>query len=118
MHKWLILNAIIINRRIIQKVLWEDEPSNKPLLLKILDIHPFLKELNELIRSFKELFETATSEQDILRWCGQAERMNETKLSSFATYIRGDLDAIRLGMTLHWSNGMVVQVWSCCESKY
>lgn len=33
--------------------------------------------------------------------------MNEAPLSSFATYIRGDIDAIRLGMTLPWSNGMV-----------
>ncbi len=44
-------HEININRRIIQKVLWEDEPSNKPLLIKILDIHPFLKVLNELVRS-------------------------------------------------------------------
>nr|WP_070328422.1 ISL3 family transposase [Exiguobacterium aurantiacum] len=100
-------HEISINRRIIQKVLWEDEPSNEPLLLKILDIYPFLKQLNELVRSFKELFGETTSEQDILKWCEQAERMNETPLSSFATYIRGDVDAIRLGMTLPWSNGMV-----------
>ncbi|TCI72202.1 ISL3 family transposase [Exiguobacterium sp. SH0S7] len=100
-------HEIIINRRIIQKVLWEDEPSNKPLLLKILGIYPFLKQLNKLVRSFKELFGETTSEQDILNWCEQAERMNETPLSSFATYIRCDVDAIRLGMTLPWSNGMV-----------
>lgn len=98
---------ININRRIIQKILWEDEPSNKPLLIKILDIHPFLKVLNELVRSFKNLFNEGTSEQDILWWCEQAERMNEIPLSSFATYIRGDIDAIRLGMTLPWSNGIV-----------
>lgn len=49
-------HEININRRIIQKVLWEDEPSNKPLLIKILNIHPFLKVLNELVRSFKNLF--------------------------------------------------------------
>jgi len=100
-------HEININRRIIQKVLWEDEPSNKPLLIKILNIHPFLKVLNELVRSFKNLFGEATSEQDILKWCEQAERMNESPLSSFATYIRGGIDAIRLGMTLPWSNGMV-----------
>ncbi|MHC9161547.1 ISL3 family transposase [Exiguobacterium profundum] len=100
-------HEININRRIIQKVLWEDEPSNKPLLIKILDIHLFLKVLNELVRSFKNLFNEMTSKQDILSWCEQAERMNEAPLSSFATYIRGDIDAIRLGMTLPWSNGMV-----------
>nr|WP_251132977.1 transposase [Exiguobacterium sp. s7] len=105
--KKVVPHEISINRRIIQKVLWEDEPSNKPLLLKILGIHPFLKQLNELVRSFKELFGETTSEQDIFEWCEQAERMNETSLSSFATYIRGDVDAIRLGMTLPWSNGMV-----------
>nr|WP_256441062.1 MULTISPECIES: transposase [unclassified Exiguobacterium] len=99
-----------------------------------MEIHPFLKELNELLRSFKERFEAATSEQDILRWCGQAEQMNKTKLSSFATYIGGDIDAIRLGMTLPWSNGMIEghvnrlktincqmygrQNWNCCASKH
>nr|WP_255418302.1 transposase [Exiguobacterium sp. TNDT2] len=70
-------------------------------------MHPFLKVLNELVRSFKNLFNEGTSEQDTLWWCEQVERMNETPLASFATYIRGDIDAIRLGMTLPWSNGMV-----------
>ncbi|WP_214744209.1 MULTISPECIES: transposase [Exiguobacterium] len=96
----------IINRGIIQIVLWGDEPSNKPLLLKILGLYPFLKQLNELVRSFKELFGETTSELDILKWCEQAERMNETPLSSFATYIGGDVDVIRVGMTLFWANGM------------
>lgn len=80
-------HEISINRRIIQKVLWEDEASNKTFLLKVLDIYSFLRQLNELVRSFKELFGETTSEQDILNWCEQAERMNETLLSSFATYI-------------------------------
>lgn len=45
-------HKISINRRIIQKVHCENALSNKPLLQKILDIHPLLKELNELVRSF------------------------------------------------------------------
>ncbi|WP_214711688.1 MULTISPECIES: transposase [unclassified Exiguobacterium] len=61
----------------------------------------------ERARPFKNLFSEATSEQDILWWCEQAQRANEAPLASFATYIRGDIDAIRLGMTLPWSNGMV-----------
>jgi len=44
--------------------------------------------------SFKELFGETTSEQDILKWGEHEEKMNEIPLSSFATYIRGDVDAL------------------------
>lgn len=70
-----------------------------PALLKTF---PEIKELDDLIRSFRNLF-TARKSEDLAKWIKKYEQLD----FPFIQGVRQDLDAVTLSIQELWSNGPV-----------
>jgi transposase len=79
---------------------WEEK--DKPLLTKLLEKSPLLRQLWELNLAFKDMMARKKGEY-LENWCESASQHSFFK--SFVQGIRQDFEAVRQAMTSQWSNG-------------
>ena len=76
--------------------------KDKPLLTKVLEKSPLLRQLWELNLEFKNMMEQKKGEH-LESWCEKA--VQHSFFRSFVQGIRQDFEAIRQAMASEWSNG-------------
>lgn len=91
------------------RLLWN--PDNEDVLEELQSFHPdFLstfpqiKELSKLIHSFRSLIKEKAADQ-LPQWIENHKGFENKSIQSFFQGVKNDLDAILLGIRLHWSNG-------------
>ncbi|MFK0202955.1 ISL3 family transposase [Streptomyces lavendulae] len=76
---------------------------------RLLDVRiacPDIARACDLARAFAELLRNRRGFL-LTEWIRQAEQDAPNPISGFAGFLRGDLDAVTAGLTLHWSSGVV-----------
>ena len=68
--------------------------------------HPDLNTAISLVIDFAELVRQKQSER-LDEWLNSANNSQIRAITGFATKLKDDLDAVRNGVTLSWSNGQV-----------
>ncbi|WP_285530267.1 transposase [Streptomyces lavendulae] len=79
------------------------------LARRLLDVRiacPDITRACDLARAFAELLRNRRGFL-LTEWIRQAEQDAPKPISGFAGFLRGDLDAVTAGLTLHWSSGVV-----------
>ncbi|PBC93725.1 transposase [Streptomyces sp. Ag82_O1-15] len=80
--------------------------DDKLLRKAVLARSPELATAADLVSSFAEML-TTLSGTDLPAWINQAAAANLPGISSFATGLNSDYDAVTAGLTTHWNSGPV-----------
>ena len=80
--------------------------EEQEILTKLRQIHPELDLAYDLVQQFAQMLRNRTGEK-LDAWLAQVENSKLPELQSFAAGIEKDKDAVRAGLTWHWSSGMV-----------
>lgn len=84
----------------------ELETEEQEMLARILQLHPEVELVYELVQQFARMLRTRTGER-LDAWLAQVADSRIPELLSFAKGIEQEKPAVVAGLTLKWSNGLV-----------
>ncbi|MFD9573468.1 ISL3 family transposase [Streptomyces sp. NPDC059982] len=96
-------------RQIIGWIMRPQDTLPPDLARRLLDVRiacPDIARACDLARAFAELLQNWRGFL-LTEWIRQAEQDAPKPVSGFAGFLRGDLNAVTAGLTLHWSSGVV-----------
>jgi len=80
--------------------------EEKSDLARLVETSQEVKQLYQLLQSFLHMLSTRQSER-LSGWLAEARMCGIKELSSFVAGVERDYDAVRAGLTYHWSQGPV-----------